>query len=241
MRKTLFIILLLVLPLAVQGKIYAVLVGISKYEQSTNLLYCHRDAIEMYELLGEYTTPDKIILLTNQQAKHDSIVHYTEQLFRQAQPEDIVIFYFSGHGYENLFFTHDKVLYFSELQKIFRQTKAKRKLIFADACFSGSLRQEGNQAASGSSDVGNSVLLFLSSRSNQASEESSLFKNSIFTYFLLAGLRGGADANKDRYITAKELFNFVYPKVKEKSNGEQTPVMWGKFDKNMIILKLKSQ
>ena len=222
-----------------QGKIYAILIGVSEYARpENNLTYCHWDAMAMYELLEEYTTPDRIILLTNQQARHDYIVYYAERLFRQAQPEDIVIFFFSGHGDPNVFYTHDKALHFNTLYGIFKQTHAKRKLIFADACFSGTLRQSGN---SGNSNAGKNVLIFLSSRSNQYSREDMSLRNGAFTYFLLAGLRGGADFNRDSYITAKELFTFVNPKVRERTGGTQVPVMWGKFDENMIILQRKSR
>jgi len=229
-------------PIFSQGKIWAVLIGVSEYANpASNLTYCHQDAIDMYELLKEHTTTDRMKLLTNRQATHSNIVYYTQQLFQQARHDDIVIFYFSGHGNDNIFATHDKSLYFSTLQKIFKSSKAKRKLIFADACYAGTLRQPGNQSTSNNSDLGKNVLLFLSSRSNQYSSEDYALRNGIFTYFLLAGLRGGADANKDGYITAKELFVFVYPKVKERSNGRQIPVMWGKFDENMVILKKKTK
>lgn len=239
-KNTLFIFLI-AFPLSIQGEIYAVLVGISEYASGNNLTYCHRDAIEMHAMLKDYTSPDKILLLINQQAKHNNIVYYTRQLFQQAKPEDIVIFFFSGHGNKNIFFTYDRPFSFSTLQSIFKQTKAKRKLIFADACFAGTLRQSGSQAAASQSNVGNNVLLFLSTRSNQHARENNTLQNGIFTYFLLDGLRGGADVNKDSYITAKELFNFVYPKVKARTGDMQNPVMWGKFDENMIILKLKNK
>ena len=239
MKKVLFMFFLAI-PIYVEGKIYAIFVGVSEYEQSSiNLSCCHKDATEMYEMLKDYVMPENMKLLTNRQAKHDDVVFYTKQLFQQARPEDIVIFYFSGHGLKNDFFTHDKKLNFSTLQNIFRQTKAKRKLIFADACYSGSLRQSGSRNNSYNTDMGNNVLLFLSSRSGQRSYEGYILQNSIFTYFLLAAFRGGADANKDSYITAKELFDFVNPKVIERSRGKQIPVMWGKFDENMIILQLK--
>ena len=231
------------LPLSVsgKGKIYAVLVGVSEYQQSANnLLYSSQDAIEMYELLKNYSAPENMILLTNSQAKSNVIVSYTKQLFQRAQPEDIVIFFFSGHGYTNLFFAYDTYLNFGVLQKIFKQCKAKRKLIFADSCLSGTMRQPGSQSSTNSQNMGKNVLLLLSSRSNQFSQEDPSLRNGEFTYFLLAGLRGGADINKDSYITAKELFDFVNPKVKERTNGSQIPVMWGKFDENMIILKLKN-
>ena len=57
-----------------------------------------------------------------------------------------------------------------------------------------------------------------------------------FTSFLLRGLRGGADTNHDRKITAKELFTFVHQGVVEKSDGKQHPVMWGQFDDNWVLM-----
>ena len=241
MKKKILLIVLSVLPFSsTQGGIYAVFVGISKYEKpGINLSYCHRDAIEMYETLKAYTTSDRMILLTDTQARHDNIVSYTKRLFQQAHPDDMVIFFFSGHGNSNIFMTYDKNLHFNTLQSIFKQTKAKRKLIFANACSSGTLRQPGRQASSGNVNPGNNVLLFLSSRSNQDSFEDLSLRSGIFTYYLIAGLKGGADLNEDGYITAKELFDFVNPKVKERTKGDQVPVMWGKFNERMIILKLK--
>ena len=241
MGKTVFIFLLLALPFVLQAKIYAVLVGISEYAtQANNLTYCHRDAMEMYEILKGYTAPNQIILLTDKNAKLDNIVYQTRQLFQKAQPEDVVIFFFSGHGDKNVFCAHDKNLHFSALQRIFKQTKAKRKMIFADACHAGTLRQSSSQAATGTTGVGSNVMLFLSSRSAQTSRQRLDLRNGLFTYFLLAALRGGADFNRDKYITAKELFDFVNPKVKENSGGKQVPVMWGKFDEQMIILNLNT-
>ena len=78
-------------------------------------------------------------------------------------------------------------------------------------------------------------MLFLSSRTNEVSRESR-YKNSLFTIFLERGLRGGADTNRDRYITARELYDFVHKGVIEASGNKQHPVMWGKFDNNMTVI-----
>ena len=43
--------------------------------------------------------------------------------------------------------------------------------------------------------------------------------------------------NRDRTITALELYNFVHNGVTEASKNRQHPVMWGKFDNNMTIIK----
>ena len=80
-------------------------------------------------------------------------------------------------------------------------------------------------------------MLFLSCRSNEVSIETPTKTNGFFTYALQHGLRGGADKNKDRTITAKELFNYVSAKVKKESNDRQHPVMWGKFPDNMPVIK----
>jgi len=225
-----------------QGRIFAVIVGVSEYQNpSGNLSYSHRDAIDMYQLLRPYTLPERIKLLTNSEARHDNIVYYAQQLFRQAKAEDVVIFYFSGHGSYNLFCTYDQYLYFATLQRIFKECKANRKMIFADSCHAGSLRQEGNSAATttNNQNAGKNVMLFMASRSNQYSFEDGGLQNGSFTYFLISGLKGAADVNKDSYITAFELFSYVNPKVKERSKGVQVPVMWGKFNKNMVILKTR--
>ena len=60
--------------------------------------------------------------------------------------------------------------------------------------------------------------------------------NGVFTTFLLRGLRGGADVDLNRKITAKELFHFVNKGVRERSKEKQHPVMWGKFDDNYVLM-----
>ena len=58
-----------------------------------------------------------------------------------------------------------------------------------------------------------------------------------FTSCLQNGLRGRADANGDRIITAKELFDYVSKGVKRLSGDKQHPVMWGRFSDEMVVMK----
>ena len=80
-------------------------------------------------------------------------------------------------------------------------------------------------------------MLFLSSRSDETSIERRDMQNGFFTTYLQKGLRGAADVNKDRIITARELFNYVQKNVVSISNDRQHPVMWGKFSDNMPVMK----
>ena len=107
-------------------------------------------------------------------------------------------------------------------------------MIFADACFSGGIRS--NASSNHQAHQDSDVLLFLSSRGGETSLESPFMVNGFFTTYLLRGLRGGADSDRNRKITAKELFQFVSQGVKERSKDQQHPVMWGRFDDNEVLM-----
>ena len=159
-----------------------------------------------------------------------------------ATENDVIVFFFSGHGYQGGICPYDisekdlnSGLSYKEIKAILKQSKAKNKIIIADACFSGGLR--GGAASDSGNDNDNSVILFLSSRSGETSGERRLMTNGFFTQALVRGLNGGADTNQDKRISAKEIFTFVSQKVKEHSKDKQHPVMWGKFPDTMTVMK----
>ena len=61
-----------------------------------------------------------------------------------------------------------------------------------------------------------SITAFFASDINQLSYDSKESPNSIFTYYLLQGLKGAAD-NGDKEITVSELHDFVNKNVKDKT------------------------
>ena len=243
-----FVFLFFALSLQAQqrGNIYAVIVGVSEYTPGfqSDLYFAHSDAIAVFNLLSQHTHPSRLRLLTNQNATRDNVLRAKMELFIRTTPDDAVIFFFAGHGTQGIFAAHDRPIFFSEIQRIFQRTPAQRKMIFADACNSGDLRTGNRRAQQQSNNsLGGDVMLFLSSRDYQLSWEMYerlngryLFRNGIFTHYLLSGLRGGADANRDRAVTARELFDYVNPRVRARTNGIQVPVMWGRFDSNMVII-----
>ena len=80
-------------------------------------------------------------------------------------------------------------------------------------------------------------MLFMSCRENEYSWEAPGITNAMFTYALQHGLRGGADYDRNRIITARELFKYTSEKVKQMSGNRQHPVMWGKFPNSMPVMK----
>ena len=75
----------------------------------------------------------------------------------------------------------------------------------------------------------------MSSKSEELSLEDHGLRQGVFTYYLLQGMKGGADRNGDYLISIRELYNFVYGKVRDYTAGAQTPVLTGNFDDDMPV------
>lgn len=221
-----------------QAKIYLVAVGISDYPGTMNDLKLPANDAKTIAWLYSQNSRVKYSLLLNSDATKDRIVKAMSKVYSEATANDIVVFFFSGHGYPGGFVAHDAKLDYQVIRKAMASTNCKNKMIFADACFAGKIRTNGrdNQSSVASAKKAN-VMLFLSSRSNEVSIERRDMKNGFFTTYLVQGLRGGADANRDRTITAKELFDYVHSGVIKLSRNTQHPVMWGKFSNNMPVMK----
>ncbi len=220
---------------------YLVAVGVSDYHCIDDLRLPQNDASAMASLFSKQNA--KVYLLLNEKATKNRVVQTMETVFAQAKPNDMILLYFSGHGFAGGFCTYDTdcqgggYLSYDDLRKIYSRSKAKRKVIFADACFSGSFRTKAQNKKSEQVLNSQNIMLFLSSRTNETSRERSDMKNGYFTHYLLKGLAGEADANKDKVVTSKELFTYVNKNVAEISKNNQHPVMWGKFSDNFIVMK----
>ena len=217
----------------IQAKVYVVSVGIADYPGKENdLRISDNDAKTIAKVF--LATKDAFVkVLTNEDATQSALLSTIHTLFEDAQSDDAVVLYFSGHGTPGALVCHDGLLTYQHIFKMLKGCKASRKVIIADACYAGKMRTNNQQTSSYNSQ---NVMLFLSSRTNETSQETQ-YKNSLFTIFLERGLRGGADKNRDRQITAREIFDFVHDGVTEASGNKQHPVMWGKFDNNMTIIK----
>ena len=217
----------------IQAKVYVVSVGIADYPGKENDLRISDNDAKTIAKVFLATKDVSVKVLTNEDATQSALLSTMHTLFEDAQIDDAVVLYFSGHGTPGALVCHDGLLTYQHIFKMLKGCKASRKIIIADACFSGKMRTTSQQTSSYNSQ---NVMLFLSSRTNETSQETK-FKNSLFTIFLERGLRGGADKNRDRQITARELYDFVHKGVIDASGNKQHPVMWGKFDNNMTIIK----
>lgn len=237
--RSLLIFLITVLgiitPQEVYAKVLLVAVGIGDYPKPINPLNLPtKDAIAIKTLIDKNGDSGTAILLDHEATK-SAILSEIHARFDHASTDDIIIFFFSGHGYKGGFVAYDGELPYSLIRQAMSSSKCKNKMIFADACFSGKMRQGKREVKDENSD--SNVMLFLSSRDNETSIERRDMTNGFFTVCLKDGLSGKADANRDRTITAKEIFNFVSKNVKLLSKDKQHPVMWGNFSNEMPVIR----
>lgn len=225
-------VLLLICCLQLQAKVYLVSVGIADYPGKENDLRISDNDAKTIAKVFRATKDASINVLVNEEATQSALLSTMHTTFEDADYNDAVILYFSGHGTPGALVCHDGLLTYQHIFKMLKGCKATRKIIIADACYAGKMRTTRQQTDSYNSQ---NVMLFLSSRTNETSQETQ-YKNSLFTIFLERGLRGGADKDKNRQITARELFDFVHKGVIEASSNKQHPVMWGKFDDDMTVI-----
>lgn len=233
MKRMVMPILLCLLTMPLFGRVYLVSVGISDYPGSENDLRVSGEDAKTISKIFLATKNASVQTLTNENATQGGILSSMHTLFTEAGNDDTLLLYFSGHGTEGALVCYDVFLSYGHISKMLNGYQAKQKIIIVDACYAGKMRTS-KQHSSDYNDT--NVMFFLSSRTNEESKESP-FKNSLFTIFLERGLRGGADLDRNRIITARELYDFVHNGVVEASNGKQHPVMWGKFNNNMTVIK----
>lgn len=224
---------LFVYAVPVQAKVYLVSVGIADYPDTKNDLRISDNDAKTIAKVFNATKDASVSVLVNKDATQSALLSAMHTMFEDAGNDDAVILYFSGHGTPGAIVCHDGLLTYQHIFKMLKGCKATRKIIIADACYAGKMRTNNQQTTTYNSQ---NVMLFLSSRTNETSQETR-YQNSLFTIFLDRGLRGGADVNKDRRITARELYDFVHKGVIEASNNKQHPVMWGKFNNDMTVIK----
>ncbi len=234
-------------------KVWALVVGVASYNHMPTLRYTDDDAYRLYAFLkspGGGAVPDEQLrILIDESATRDQILAAMETLFSNAGPNDMVVLYFSGHGLKGSFLPFDfdgfgNKLKHEEITEALRNSKARYKLCIVDACHSGSLLSMRGAAQQQQlistfyeqlAQAEGGTALFLSSKSEETSLESSGLRQGVFSHFLIRGLKGEADADNDRLVTIQELYEYVYTNVRSYTGMLQSPMITGDYDRKMVL------
>ena len=256
-----------------RGKLWAVVIGVSRYKNlapKAQLEFAHRDAEAFAAFLrspnGGGFPSSQLTLLTNQAATLSAVRSALgTTLPRSAEPDDVVVIFFAGHGVvegerDGYLLAHDSdpqnlyatALQLSELNRIITERlKARTVILIADACHSGQLGWTSrgladdimiNRFLEEIGKSGKGVFRLLASRQDQRSYEGKNWGggHGVFTWFLLEGLAGKADSDKDGFVRVGELLNFLSEIVPKETQSLQHPRAAGDIDPQMPMAVLSA-
>ena len=198
-------------------RVLALLVGVSDYGERANPLpNTDEDARALYSGLRDagLLHPASRIL-TNNEATTKSLAAAFARAASEAGPDDLFLFFFSGHGDQidvqrnggeldgrtETVELYDAAMTDVELGRLFSTVGSRMALVAIDACYAGGFRNLVSRP---------NVMGLFSSEEDLTSLVASQFKAGGFlSYFLRSGLSGEADDDGDRIVTAGELATYV--------------------------------
>ena len=237
------------------SRVFAVCIGVSKYPgENRSLRFAHSDAASFFTALqqvyGEKMVSDSSFLLLNDQATQARVFQLLDRLKNEIRQGDRLYFYFAGHGdvegsliNKPTFFLlpgGSELSYSSgghipfDLLRNYMNTfmfRGAQVYMVVDACHSGNLAggDEGQQQISNNLkniDRGESVKI-LACGPNEKSREGEEFGGGFgaFTWYLLRGMEGKADYDKNKEISVAEIGRFLADSVSSKTYMKQNPLV----------------
>ena len=179
-------------------------------------------------------------------APHNEIFTRINEVLRDADKEDLVLIYYSGHGLLDnrgrLYLAanntdpsllHATAVSVSAIRDCLSQSRCQRFVLILDCCYAGAATADFRRNDSGiSADFANEEAVegigeFVMSASNaiQRAEEKQNDSLSLFTKHIVEGLgNSSADTDRDGVVRLEELYSYV--KARLAGEGRQEPLRW---------------
>jgi hypothetical protein len=223
----------------------AIIIGIEKYRRAPSADFANSDATAFYDyaLRALGVKPENLRLLLDEKADAAEIlVAFKNWLPTRVNKgkTDVYVFY-SGHGLPS---QDGNSLYFlpyeanrdlldrtaiaqSEVVEALQRANPRSVTMFIDSCYSGQTRTGETLLASArplavtakQSSFPPNFTVISASAPDQISSSSPDLKHGIFSYYLMRGMEGEADTNKDRQITVAEMQAYLNENVTRRAMG----------------------
>ncbi len=214
----------------------ALLIGNSDYEEEKGFKSLKKSLADLTALaavledknIGAF---EPVIQLPNYDGL--KIIPKISKFFKSAELDDLLLFYFSGHGKvsgEEFYLVmkdgdiadlDSTAVSASFLRNCLKTSPSKRKVVILDCCQSGFLTKGGDDSqslADAFEKSGYGHIIMTAANSSWYAFEDDKLANSLFTHFLLEGLRTGQAAiHNEPFIKANSIFEYVKPRVVEYS------------------------
>ena len=206
-----------------------------------------RDFAEFLKQQEKVFNKVHVTLLVNEHATRAAVETELKYKLRKANKNDTIIIFLSGHGAPDPFNPEDFyfVTYDADPEYLgatavqmsglvfTKRYESERVLLIADACHAGGFSL---QPSTKSLNLGPALSRFarevkessgtatiMSSRPGQTSLELEGLRNSVFTHYLLEGLRGKADKDRDSIVSLEEAYQYAYKRTHSATEGSQSP------------------
>jgi len=256
----------------VRPNLYLFAVGINDYNNPKyQLNYAVSDAqafIQEFKSESNSLFKEQFVFsLFDKEATKDKILEVFNEIQLEANESDVFIFYYAGHGCMSEESNSEFYIIPSNVTQMFNpdslkgnaisanlikthstNIKAQKQVFVLDACQSGgiesSLVKRGVDDEKAFAQLARSTGTFwlTGTTSEQFASEFEKIGHGIFTYCIVQGLSGLADAQKDKKITVQELSTYLNESVpalsKELKGADQYPVIYG-FGQDFPIVLFK--
>ena len=243
----------------------AIVFGIEFYKDVPGASFARRDAVWMKEYFQKtFNIPsDRIYAKTDAdvgQAEFRKVFSKGGWIDKRIKKDKSnIFFYFAGHGAPNIDDNKGYLIPYDgdpnyasqtgygldELYDELNRLPSKSTTVFLDACFSGVNRNNEMLLANARPvflEVDDSytdrVNVFSAAGSKQISSSWPEKKHGLFSYFLMKGMKGDADLNKDKKLTFGELGQYLEENVSSTAgllDREQTPSLSTQNENKIFI------
>jgi len=226
---------------AAYRKVHALVVGVDEYQHWPHLSNASRDAQGVAEAL-EQRFGAHVRRLENAEATAKRIEEVIKNVLRrEVEPDDLVVFYFAGHGHterlgndiEHGFLVpvdarEDSVADLMSLQDVSAWTEylqCRHVLYIVDSCFSGFAGQAGGVTRRGGAKEARIAIAAGTAEQTvfDGGAEGGWSDHSVFTGYLLRALEADL-ASSGRPIDETMLIGYLRENVLRATSGKQTPV-----------------
>jgi hypothetical protein len=232
---------------SVQGgaRVHAIMVGVSDYGgAASDLSYTDEDAEKLAETLerGGVLAPESVVL-TNAEATVAGVRRAFQQVAAQAGPDDMFLFFFSGHGGQEAggpgagepdgrtetIVLRDGEITDAEMAEMFAGLNTRLSLLVLDSCFSGGFARNVVDRPG--------VMGLFSSEEDLTSSVADKFEaGGYLSHFLRAGLAGDGDGDGDGAVTAGELATYLRAQFVAEVTGVEAETIEGQRNyQNLVI------
>lgn len=245
---------------------WALLVGVDNYIELGRLQYAGNDQRALAEQLAASGFPQDQVFLLHDQASENKYLPFRENIEKSltlvlglAEPGDLVIVGFSGHGVQldgksyicpvdaRLDKLPATLVPLDDIYQRLGKCRASLKLLVVDAC-RNNVVPAGRRSMAMSRSLGEfagaqerppeGILLLASCGGGQVSMEDEKFGHGVFMHYVLEGLRGRA-ANEEGAVSLAGLYDYASLQTKKyvarKFNEQQTPALRGEINGPFVI------